>query len=773
MADNFFAQFDEPNASDQGASESDVVDNSPKVSPEQMTPRLKAAQEAVWRNAHQLQVLPFNSPEYQAALAQGSQLGAEYEAAKSEALAGPAAPGQPTPGQPDAGQPAAPANPFAAFDNPNVSTHDWKDELGIGGRAMLGGAGDLVGLGLAPLQWLETGHPFGPSIGDAMADRFGLPTAETDNERLASAGIRGATGALLTAGAGSSMASLPGVTGRVGAVLADAPLATGLSGASAGSAGEYARQHGAGAGGQLAAALAAGLLAPGALAAGGKVVGAFAPMAEREISPVMQAFDRQRVPALPADVGGTTTRMATGAIKSTLGGASIYDAAQASINAARAARDRIASSIGNVTDTTGMGMSAKRGAQSFLDTTKSKGGSLYEAIPIGETRPAVLSSSKTKLAELTAGLESNPELSKVLEDPQMRRIADGIMGKTVQEPTGLLDAAGNPIMRTVQKGGALSWEDLKTFRTRIGEKTDGIVLQSDTPQANLKALYGALTRDMEATAKDEGPKAYTAFTRANNYWSARQKRIEDVIAPILGKDGANTPSEAAAAINSWVNNKGDFIRTAQALRSLPEEEANTVRATIFSKLGDASAGRQDLAGNVFSPSDMLTHWNKISDRVKTVLFPGEQYRKDIEDILTVANAQKNAVRFANTSHTETARHIGNTIAGGVGVTTAFLTHSNAVGAGAWIATTAAELFGGKLLSNPNVARWIASSVKKPNAAAQLAHINRLTALATKNPTIANDVLTLQEKLAGHFTGSSNPFAGPQPLAAQPDQEGQQ
>jgi hypothetical protein len=79
MADNFFAQFDEPNASDQGASEGDVVDNSPKVSPEQMTPRLKAAQEAVWRNAHQLQVLPFNSPEYQAALTQGSQLTAEYQ----------------------------------------------------------------------------------------------------------------------------------------------------------------------------------------------------------------------------------------------------------------------------------------------------------------------------------------------------------------------------------------------------------------------------------------------------------------------------------------------------------------------------------------------------------------------------------------------------------------------------------------------------------------------------------------------------------------------
>ncbi len=64
----------------------------------------------------------------------------------------------------------------------------------------------------------------------------------------------------------------------------------------------------------------------------------------------------------------------------------------------------------------------------------------------------------------------------------------------------------------------------------------------------------------------------------------------------------------------------------------------------------------------------------------------------------------------------------------------------------------------KLLASPRFARWLASSPKKPNGPATLAHINRLSAIASAEPTIGNEVLRLQERLASAFT--------PQSLAAE-------
>lgn len=615
--------------------------------------------------------------------------------------------------------------------------HTWGGELALGLRNIMEGAAaipDFVAGGLNSAVNAVTGsqlgtHPFG-DLATQGADALGLPVASSDADKLVAAAVRGGAGGMITAGAG-------GVPALIGGTL---------SGVGSGGATELAAQNGAGPVGQLAAGLAGGLA--GVLPVAGIGAAANALSRQRELSPVMQAFERQNVPALAADVGGVGARMATGAANTTLGGIPIHEAAQASIAAARAARDRIAAGIGNVAgDATAAGNAAQAGAKSFMESTQQTAKKLYNAIPIAADRDAVLTNSKQALADLTAGMKSNPELSSVISDPRMQRIASAIQGKIVQVPTGVLDSAGNPIMRDVQQGGALSWQDLKDFRSYIGEKAGAPALQSDTPQANLKALYGALSEDMKATAQAEGPKAYAAFNRANNYWRARQSRIENVVTPILGKDLAKTPEAAFRQIESWAGDKGSFVRTAQALRTMPQEEADSVRATIFAKLGNASAGNQNAAADVFSPSTFLTQWNKLPERTRNVLFPGKEYQKDISDILAITEAQKGATQFANSSKTATAMHIAGNLATLV---------MNPV---AGIASMGGQFGVGKLLASPSFARWLASSAKKPNPAAQLAHINRLTKIAAANPVIANDVLALQERLAQAFTG-------PQPIAAQ-------
>ena len=573
--------------------------------------------------------------------------------------------------------------------------HDWKDELGIGLRSMNEGAALTVDLINKPVRWASNavtgalGLNPAASASEAMAGiNAGLPTAQTDGEKLAAAITRGATGGMLTGGTEAAPA-----------------LMAALSGGSAGGAGELARQNGAGPMGQLAASLAGGIAAPGAVAAGSRVLDSAASTLsqQRVLSPTMQAFADQQVPALPAAVGGTATRMATAAAKTTLGGVPIHEAAQASITAARAARERIAAGIGNVAgDATAAGSAAQRGANTFLASTKIRGGKLYDAIPIPANRSAVLTNTKQALGDLTSGLSSNPELSQVIADPRMQRIADAIQGRTVQEPTGVLDAAGNPIARQVQKGGALNWQDLKDFRSYIGEKAGAPALQSDTSQANLKTLYGALSDDMKATAQAEGPKALAAFNRANSFWRARQQRIADAITPILGKDGNQTSEQAFRQIQSWASDRGSFVRTAQALRSLPEEEANTVRATIFDQLGNASKSAQDSTGEVFSPSAFLAQWNKIPQRARNVLFPGEAYQKDIKDLLTIADAQKASERFTNTSNTATATNFGKTVSGAGAAVLGLFTHNPVEAIGGYFGANGAQLAVGRLLASPGL-----------------------------------------------------------------------
>lgn len=663
---------------------------------------------------------------------------------------------------PQAQQPPAPENdPYAAFADlvPQDAQHGALDQLGIGARAVGKGLGSLLDFGFLPAELvlgLDDPSVLGMYSQDAdkAADALGLARPQSDAENLASKTIEGATGALATGGLGALGAkALAGTAaGRVAESLAQAPVAQAIAGGAAGGASELARQSGAGPAGQLIAGLAGGLGAGGAIAGGGKLADSVASTMsnERTLTPVAQAFERQGVPALAADVGGTGVRMATGAANTTLGGLPLRAAAEKSIEMARAARDRIAAQIGRVgADQTAGGNAAQAGARKFLASTEQRGGQLYDAIPIAADTQANLSNSKQALSEITSGLSSNPELSAVISDPRMQRIADAIQGKVVQEPTGLLDASGAPIMRDVQKGGNLSWQDLKEFRTYIGEKAGAQALQSDIPQAKLKALYGALSSDMRATAEAQGPKALAAFNRANAYWRAREARIENVVTPILGKDLNKTPEEAFRQIERWAGDKGSFVRTAQALRTMPQDEADSIRATVFSRLGNAPAGGQNGAGEVFSPATFMTQWNRMPPNAKAVLFPGKEYQQDIADIVSIAEAQKAAGKFANTSHTATAMHM----APGVGTTVALFHNPIAL-----LGAAGSQFAIGKLLASPKFARWLASAPNKPNAAAQLAHVNRLASISAAQPAIANDVLALQERLAKAFAG--------QPLAAE-------
>lgn len=732
------------------------------------------------------------------------------------------------------------ADPYAAFSSPVAAEHSIMDGINMGLTDIRKGldapfdllAGAANGLTNSVLGTDLSAHPFSDQI-DAQTKTMGGPVPTTDGEKIVSAGVQNAASGLPLAVAGI--------------VPIAAEAAAGMAG---GMAGEGIKQAGGGPVAQIAGTLAGNLVGAGSVAGLtkaaegiGGLVNSEARIAsgERTLSPVAQSFHNLDVPAIPADVGGHFTRMLTaGSSKLTLGGIPIEAAAQRSIAAARAARDRIASGMGIVRDNLGAGQAAQKGARQAIETTGDRANDLYRAIPVASDRKATLASTRAGLADLIQGFTSNPQLSKIWTGhPRLRdtlealtptdtrpagkvrltmeaervKGAEAALSRAKEEaqaavseaergyeairnqvvaPSKLVEARGKiesararaneldgsdtsvPEVAALKDakakhaeafveahqppmGGEVSWQDLNRLRTIVGEIVGQPGLAADgNSTAALRKFYGALSQDMRATAKADGPKSLAAFERANTYYRARQDRIDNVLAPLLGKKGDLNGEDAFRQIESWSTNNGDVFKLARALRSLPEDEAESVRASIFSKLGTVSKGRQNADGDVFSPADFMTHWNGLSSRAKSVLFPGAEYRQSIDDLVRIADAQKAAAKLGQGSPTAHLLQSGQ-IAGRIGGFALSL-FSNPLTAMAISADVGGELAVGKLLASPRFARWLASAPSKPNAAAQLAHINRLTTIAASQPAIANDILNLQERLAAAFISPSRPLA---------------
>lgn len=452
---------------------------------------------------------------------------------------------------------------------------------------------------------------------------------------------------------------------------------------------------------------------------------------------------------LPADVGGTGTRMATSASAMTLGGIPIAEQATKGINALARARNATAEAAGSVRDVTGAGQAAQTGAKNFIANTEKRATQLYDAIPIAGETPATLSNTKDALAQLNQGLQSNPELSQIISDPRMKAYEAAIAGRTEQVPTGVLDASGNPITKAVQKGGQLSWQDLKAFRTYVGEKAGAPALQSDTPQKALKSLYGALSEDMGATAAQQGPAAQRAFNRANTFWRGRQDRIDNVISTVLGNDLNKNPNAAFEGVQRMSQTiGGDPIKLGRLMRSLSPDEANTVRATVIHRMGQARPGAQDVAGEVFSPSEFVTQWNKMDGRSKAVLFNNPQVRSAINDIAEVAGGMKAGTKYANTSKTALGVN-------GSALLLAALAHP-ILTAGA----AGAEFGIGSILSSPKLARILADVGKSNTQGALRANIARLSAIAANDAGLRPQALALQGALNDNLSAISTSAASP-------------
>jgi hypothetical protein len=315
----------------------------------------------------------------------------------------------------------------------------------------------------------------------------------------------------------------------------------------------------------------------------------------------------------------------------------------------------VAGTYGPSTSYEGMGRAAQSGVRKWQDKFERVVGQVYEAIPIGKNVKASLDNTRQALGELTTIFESNPKMAAIFKNTRLSTYMDALSSKIeavdeVGPRAGLNRALGNE--KTKEVGGGLSWNDLKAFRSRIGEEIGDQRFSESPTKSELRRLYGALSEDMRATASAQGPKALKAFERANAMYREGQERIDQAVKFLVGDDGAMSPEKAAARVQAIVKSgkaSSDLGKLAEIRKSLPPEEAGELVNGVVKLLGQPanSEGRQ------FSAQTFVRNFKDMAPEAKNLLFGGggKELRQNLDEFAKVMGDVASSDATRNTSNT--------------------------------------------------------------------------------------------------------------------------
>ena len=293
----------------------------------------------------------------------------------------------------------------------------------------------------------------------------------------------------------------------------------------------------------------------------------------------------------------------------------------------------------------------------------------------------------------------------------------GAEASSVVFKNSFLDDIFKGLQRDVAKNnGALPYNAIKSLRNKIGNKLSSLDLVPDVDKGQLKLIYGALSEDLKAGAKQlGGQKALNAFTRANKFYQSGLKRIEDYLEPITKV--ADPDRIASLLLNSA---KEGATRINAIKKSLTTDQYRVFLSSVIEKMGRIRPG-QALAGALddvvegsgkFSSETFLTNWNKLTKEAKDVLFSGKGWSKemikDLDQLVSVSDIiRQSGKTFANPSGTAD-RVVGQGLLLGGGATA--ITGNPAYIIGLLGAFGGANVTA-KLFTNPSFVKWLASSTK--------------------------------------------------------------
>lgn len=601
-------------------------------------------------------------------------------------------------------------------------------DVALGGRSVLRGAGSLLGMvgGDAFNHYIAnpieraTGLPQSGSFrdaGDAVADNLGLPKAQNASERVLgdvgealtgtglTMGIGGSLNALANIGRGANAAPVP--ASRLSSLLTTQPTMQAVSAATGSGAAGITRESGGSQGQQLVAGLAGGL-GPSLAATGG---GALARLAVRgtDGSQMRSTLaDFQALGAQPSVGQASGNRLIQGAENLLAGGPTSAGVmgrfAERQADDIGAGLQRQAANLQPNASAERAGRAVQAGVDTFSKNVAAQRRALYwdadRHIPAGAGSP--MQNTTQTLAQLTAPNPGAAETTARLVNPKLRQMLDDLQAD--------LQAGG----------GQVPYEALRKIRTSIGEQMSDFSMTPDTPAVQLRALYGALSRDMEAVAKAAGPAAERAARRANNYTRLSAQRMEHLQTVVDKAGGGEAVYNAVMA-----GSKDGGTRLREVMQSLPKGSQQALTAAVIKRMGMPTPGQAGVdAAEQFSAATFLTNWNRVSPEARRALFDrhGPEFSRNMDRIARVAaNLKDGAKVFANPSGTANraaALTYGASLVGGL-----------VTGNLAWpVAAGVMTNVSARLLTNPRVVRMLAEATEMPRSGV-VATARQLHALA--------------------------------------------
>lgn len=611
----------------------------------------------------------------------------------------------------------------------------------FGARSVLQGTGSLIGaLGgdaLGALETKLTGRPVASFRDNAsrLADAIGLPQAQTAGDRIYGDIGEALTGTGLTLGAGgvanAGRTVLPTVAraapapqviptlGQRGVELLTAQPALQVASAATGAAaGSGAREAGANPLVQALAGLAGGLT-PAVATAGSQAAlrGAIRGGEGNRVALGEAIKDFEALGATPS-VGQGTENWARQGAESLLAGGPTSGGVMRRF--AEQQNEQIGEGLGELSNQLAKNISGERagraierGVNTFSKNTNAMRKALYwqadQHIP--SDTPIGVTNTQRALAELTTPVAGAEATTGAQISPKIQRMAD-----TLAEDVAAAQQAGQ---------AGIPYEAVKRIRSQIGEELSDFSLSTDRPTAQLKQLYASLSQDLEAAAQAQGPAAVAAVKRANTYFKASADRLE-TLERVVDKNGG--PEKVFQAAMAGTKDGATTLRA--VMRSLPEDSQKAVSAAVIKRMGLATPGAQNAAGDAFSPNTFLTNWGNISPEARRTLFGryGKEFSDNMDKVARVAERIKNGSEvFKNPSGTANR---GAALAYPVTIGGLLITGQlGAAGLAAAGGTGANAL--ARAMTNPLFVRWLAKSTEMPVGALP-AQINVLKRMSGEN-----------------------------------------
>lgn len=193
------------------------------------------------------------------------------------------------------------------------------------------------------------------------------------------------------------------------------------------------------------------------------------------------------------------------------------------------------------------------------------------------------------------------------------------------------------VLEAATRPEGLTYQGIKTLRTKVGEWVNSAPLAASdgVSQGEAKAVYAALSKDMESVVQTAGgPNAVAAWQAANAEASSAAE-VRASLGKILktGNEGEGTLFTKLVGM-AGSGARADVDTLSLAREAVGDTNWGTVLSAMVEKWGFNERGE-------FDPAMFANQWSKVTPEAKAALFKTPAERKQaqaLDDIATVSHS---------------------------------------------------------------------------------------------------------------------------------------